>query len=59
MRSASLLAAYAKRAMFEYNPMRPDPNDPERIYRDFRFGPLLDVIMIDERTYRGPNTANR
>lgn len=59
VRSAALLAAYAKRAMFEYNPMRPDPSDPERVYRDFHFGPMLDVIMIDERTYRGPNTANR
>lgn len=58
-RSASLLAARAHRAMFEYNPMRPDPVDPERIYRAFRFGPLVDVFMLDERSYRGPNGANR
>ena len=58
-RSASLLAARAKRAMFEYNPMRPDPLDPERVYRAFRFGPLLDVFMLDERSYRGPNSPNR
>ena len=58
-RSASLLAAYAKRAMFEYNPFRIDPVDPERVYRSFSYGPSLDVFMLDERSYRGPNTPNR
>lgn len=58
-RSASLLAERARRAMFEYNPMRLDPADPERVYRSFRHGPLLDVFMLDERSYRGPNTPNR
>ena len=57
-RSASLLAARAKRAMFEYNPMRPDPADPERVYRVFHHGPLVDVFMLDERSYRGANSAN-
>src|SRR5438552_4037081 len=59
VRSASLLAAYAKRAMLEYNPFSLDPLDPERIYRAFAYGPSLDVFMIDERSYRGPNTPNR
>jgi alkaline phosphatase D len=58
-RSASLLSARANRAMFEYNPMRHDPVDPERVYRAFRMGPLVDVLMLDERSYRGPNTTNR
>src|SRR5262249_40111503 len=58
-RSASLLAAYARRAMLEYNPFRIDPVDPDRIYRSFSYGPSLDVFMIDERSYRGPNTPNR
>jgi len=59
VKSASLLAAYAKRAMFDYNPFRFDPVDPERVYRAFAYGPSLAVFMIDERSYRGPNTANR
>ena len=59
VRSASLLAAFAKRAMLEYNPFRFDPIDPERIYRSFYHGPSLEVFMIDERSYRGPNTPNR
>jgi alkaline phosphatase D len=58
-RSASLLAAYARRAMFEYNAMRIDPADPERIYRSLSYGPSLDVFMLDERSYRGPNSPNR
>ena len=58
-RSASLLAAYARRAMFEYNAMRIDPTDPERIYRSLTYGPSLEVFMLDERSYRGPNSPNR
>jgi alkaline phosphatase D len=59
VRSASLLAAFAKRAMLEYNAFRFDPIDPERIYRSFAYGPSLEVFMLDERSYRGPNTPNR
>jgi alkaline phosphatase D len=58
VKSASLLSARARQAMFEYNPMRIDPADPERIYRAFRYGPSLDVFMLDERSYRGPNSPN-
>jgi alkaline phosphatase D len=57
--STSLLSAFARKAMFEYNPIRFDPMDPERVYRAFSFGPLLDVLMLDERSYRGPNSSNR
>ena len=59
VKSASLLAARAKRAFFEYTPMRFDLSDPERIYRAFSYGPALAIFMIDKRSYRGPNTANR
>ena len=44
--------------MFEYNPMHYDPDEPERVYRGFAYGPLLDVIMLDERTYRADNRPN-
>jgi alkaline phosphatase D len=59
VKSASLLAASARRAMLEYNPFRLDPRDPERIYRSFTYGPSLEVFMLDERSYRGPNSPNR
>jgi alkaline phosphatase D len=59
VKSASLLAAFARRAMLDYNPFRLDPRDPERIYRSFTYGPSLEVFMLDERSYRGPNSPNR
>lgn len=59
VRSASLLAARAARAFREYTPIRFDPADPERVYRSFTWGPSLELFLLDERTYRGPNSPNR
>jgi alkaline phosphatase D len=59
VKSASLLSAYARQAMFEYNPMRFDGEDAERVYRRIAYGPALDIFMLDERSYRGPNSPNR
>jgi alkaline phosphatase D len=58
-KSALLLAARAKRALLEHYPFRLDGPDPERLYRVCHWGPLLDVFVLDLRSYRGPNTANR
>jgi alkaline phosphatase D len=58
-KSASVLAERARRAMFEYTPVRPDGADRGRVYRSFRRGPSLEVFMLDERTYRGQNSENR
>ena len=58
-RSVALLAARARRAFQEYTPMRFDAADPERIYRACRFGPLVDIIGFDMRSYRGDNSPNR
>jgi alkaline phosphatase D len=56
---ADVLAARARRAFLEYMPLRPQAPDPiGRIYRVIRHGPLLDVFLLDMRTYRGPNTTN-
>ena len=57
--SHDLLAANAKRAFGEYTPIRFDAHDPERIYRAFGYGPSLDIFMLDERSYRSPNSENR
>ena len=57
-RDLNTLAGHARRAMFEYNPYRIDSSDPERIYRMFHYGPLLEVFMLDERSYRGKNSPN-
>jgi alkaline phosphatase D len=56
--SVALLAARAKQAFLEYQPIRINGSDPERIYRSFNYGPSLDVFMLDERSYRGNNSAN-
>lgn len=40
----------AARAAFEWLPIRaPDPADPMRVYRAFRFGDLADLTMLDTR----------
>ena len=38
----------ALQAYFEWMPIRP-PSTPQEIYRDFRFGDLLDLFMLDTR----------
>ncbi len=58
VKSASLLAARATQAFHEMNPIRPNPHEPYRVYRKISYGPLLDIFMIDMRTYRGKNSKN-
>lgn len=57
--SISLLAARAKRAMFEYLPIRSHPDEAERVYRSYRYGPSAEVFVLDQRSYRAANGANR
>ncbi len=52
----------SQRAWAEYVPARPEvnpeathPHDFLSIWRRFRFGDLLDLFMLDERTYRSPH----
>jgi alkaline phosphatase D len=59
VKSVDLLAARAKRAFFEFTPTRLNPVETERVYRSIRYGPLLEVFLLDQRSYRGPNSANR
>jgi len=53
--NALLLAARASRAFHEYMPMRFTQAEPGRVYRKISYGPLLDIFMLDMRSYRGPN----
>ncbi len=57
-RRIDVLTANATAAFFEYSPIRPTPSEPERVYRSFRYGPDLEVFIVDERSYRGRNTRN-
>src|SRR3954449_10129516 len=49
---SSLLVARARRAFHEFMPIRAVPTQDGRIYRKIAYGPLLDVFMIDMRSYR-------
>lgn len=54
-----LLIARATKAFHEFAPLRPqDSSESERIYRKISYGPLLEVYVLDMRSYRGPNTTN-
>lgn len=57
--NALALQVRAARAFHEYMPMRFSPAEPGRVYRKISYGPLVDVFMLDMRSYRGPNGDNR
>ena len=54
----SRLVARARRAFHEFMPIRATPAQAGRIYRRVGSGPLLDVFLIDMRSYRD-STWNR
>ncbi|MGH3354564.1 MAG: alkaline phosphatase D family protein, partial [Nocardioidaceae bacterium] len=60
VRKVDVLAARASQAFHEYLPVAPPRRDGQgRIYRVMHYGPLLDVFVLDMRTYKDPNTTNR
>jgi alkaline phosphatase D len=58
VKSAALLAARARQAFLEYNPLPITGSDPERIYRTVSCGPLVEIFALDLRSYRGANSPN-
>lgn len=52
-RSVDVLAARARRAMFEHTPTLRDPSMP--MYRAIRLGPHVELFLLDGRSYRTPN----
>src|SRR5262249_15868521 len=58
VKSASLLADRGCRAFHEFMPLRYVPSEPGRIYRKISYGPLLDVFLLDMRSYRGSSAAH-
>ena len=58
VKSALLLAARGCRAFHEFMPLRYIPSEPGRIYRKIFYGPLLDLFLLDMRSYRGPNDSH-
>ncbi|KNE80962.1 MULTISPECIES: alkaline phosphatase D family protein [Streptomyces] len=59
-RRVDVLAARSRRAFAEYFPVRTlRPDGDGRLHRVVRHGPLLDVFVIDMRTYRNTNSPGR
>ncbi|MGP3983007.1 alkaline phosphatase D family protein [Streptomyces sp. KR80] len=55
-----VLAAHARQAFTEYFPVSTlRPGRDGRIHRVVRHGPLLDVFVLDMRTYRNQNSPGR
>jgi alkaline phosphatase D len=52
------LVAHSRQAFLEYAPLRVSARMP-RIYRRVSYGPLLDVFVLDMRSYRAANSFNR
>jgi alkaline phosphatase D len=46
------LASIGRRAFLDYWPVRRHPDEPERIYRSFRWGQALELFLLDVRQYR-------
>ena len=58
-KNVPLLVGRATQAFHDYAPLRQFGNaEGERVYRHLPQGPLLDLFVIDMRSYRGPNTHN-
>ncbi|MET0065164.1 MAG: alkaline phosphatase D family protein [Candidatus Thiodiazotropha sp.] len=54
-----LLVSRATQAFHEYAPLRPHgAEESNRIYRKLSYGNLLDVFVLDMRSYRGANSSN-
>jgi alkaline phosphatase D len=51
-RDASVISALAHQAMYEWTPL-----PPGSVYRVIHYGPLLDIVVMDCRSYRSPNVG--
>jgi len=62
-RDASRLAAYGRQAMFEWTPIgggiAAGQSSVAGLQRVISYGPLLDVVLVDLRSFRTPNDDNR
>jgi alkaline phosphatase D len=45
-----------RQALREYWPIASPSDDPNRLYRSFRYGKDLELFILDVRQYRSPNT---
>lgn len=57
-KSIFTLSARAARAFQEYAPLRASAIGQDKVYRKYSFGPLLEVFVLDMRSYRAGNNYN-
>lgn len=57
-RRLSVLAERARRAFLEYLPIRSAAGNPPPIHRHYAYGPLAEVFILDQRSFRAKNSAN-
>lgn len=50
------LMPIGRQAFLDYFPILPPPEEPGRLYRQFRWGGLLELFILDTRQYRRPNS---
>src|SRR6185369_5192564 len=61
-RNASVLAAHGRQAAFEWTPIgrgNRGASGAPLVHRVVSYGPLLDVVVVDLRSFRTPNDDNR
>jgi alkaline phosphatase D len=49
------LVRAGREALFDFHPLRRDPEEPGRIYRSFRWGREVELFLLDARSYRSLN----
>jgi len=50
-----VLVRAGREALFDFHPLWPLPEEPERIYRSFRWGADVELFLLDARSYRSAN----
>ncbi len=45
-----------RKTLFDFHPIDRHPDEPERIYRSFRWGRDVELFILDARSYRSENT---
>ncbi|HWP23641.1 MAG TPA: alkaline phosphatase D family protein [Candidatus Binatia bacterium] len=53
-RSTHPLMPVGRKAFLDYWPIAENPDDPNRLYRSFRWGKALELFILDARQYRDP-----
>ena len=51
-----VLVRAGREALFDLHPLWPEPEEPQRIYRSFKWGANVELFLLDARSYRSPNT---